>query len=106
MRSTHVPDTEREERMTEHSLDPQRAYEALAEAFHRFQQQEAEPTSQRITALQDAVVRATEAWQRCEPLRATREREFRYHVVKLKLLLAGATQRLDAAADCPLSQAA
>ena len=82
--------------MIEHPLDPQREYDALAEALQSFHAQEAQPTVQAITALQEAVVCATEAWQQCEPLRATREKEFRYHVVKLKLLLAGAYQTLDA----------
>ena len=92
--------------MSEHPLNPQLAYEALAAAVQRFQLQEAEPTAQRITALQEAVMRATEVWQRCEPLRAAREKEFRYHVVKLKLLLAGAAQTLEAVSGLPLSQAA
>jgi hypothetical protein len=92
--------------MTEHPLTPQLAYEALAEAGLSFQLQEAEPTAQRITALQEAVMRVTEVWQRCEPVRAAREEEFRYHVVKLKLLLASAAQTLDAVSGLPLSQAA
>ena len=56
--------------------------------------------------LQEAVSRATEVWQHCEPLRATREKEFRYHVVKLKLLVASAHQLLDTFSEARLSQAA
>jgi hypothetical protein len=92
--------------MTAHPLDPQVEYEALAEALQAFQAQEAEPTSQTIPALQEAVARATDVWQQCEPLRAPREKEFRYHVVKLKMLLAGAYQTRAATAGFPLSQAA
>jgi len=92
--------------MSEHPFNPQLADEALAEAVPSFQLQEAELTAQRITALQEAVMRATEVWPCCEPLRAAREKEVRYHVVKLKFLLASAAQTLDAVSGSPLSQAA
>ena len=59
--------------MTEPLLDPQMEYEALADALQLFQAQEAPPTAQSITALQEAVARAIDAWQRCEAVRATRE---------------------------------
>jgi len=45
-------------------------------------------------------------WQRCESVRATREKEFRYQVVRLKLLLAGAYQTLDALPGGRLPRAA
>ena len=82
--------------MAEHALDPQMEYEVLADALQLFQAQEAHPTAQSITLLQEAVTRAIDAWQRCESVRATREKEFRYHVVKLKMLLTGAYQTLEA----------
>jgi hypothetical protein len=82
--------------MTEPPLDPQREYEALAEALQIFQAQESRPTPQTLIALQQAVACATKAWQQCEPLRPTREKEFRYQVIRLKLLLAAAYQTLDA----------
>ena len=92
--------------MTEPSLDPQMEYEALAEALQLFHAQEAQPTTQSLTTLQEAVARATHVWQRCESVRATREKEFRYQVVRLKLLLAGAYQTLDALPGGRLPRAA
>ena len=79
--------------MTEPPLDPQRAYEALAEALRLFYAQP--PTDQGLTAVRDAVTHATVVWQRCEWQRATSTKEFRAHVVRLKLLLAGVCQTLD-----------
>jgi hypothetical protein len=76
--------------MTEPSLDPQRAYEALAEALRLFYAQP--PTDQARTAVRDAVTHAAEVWQRCELQRATSTKAFRAHVVRLKLLLAGVYQ--------------
>jgi hypothetical protein len=55
--------------MTEPPLDPQIEYEALAEALQIFQAQESQPTPQAIIALHQAVARAAQAWQQCEPLR-------------------------------------
>jgi hypothetical protein len=79
--------------MTEPPLDPQHAYEALAEALRLFY---AHPsTEQAFTAVWDAVTYATEVWQRCELQRTTSTKEFRVHVVRLKLLLAGVSQTLD-----------
>jgi hypothetical protein len=92
--------------MTEHPLTPQLADEGLDAAVQSLQSQEAGPTAQRITALQEVVMRATKVWQRGEPLRAAREKEFRSHVVKPKLLLASAAQTPDAESGLPLSQAA
>ena len=81
---------EREGMMSNHPLDPQLAYEVLAEALQTCQAQGMALTDQGLTALREAIACAMEVWQQCEPLRATREKEFRYHVVKLKMLLAGA----------------
>jgi len=92
--------------MTEPPLDPQREYEALAEALQIFQAQESQPTPHAIIALHQAVARAATAWQQCEPLRPTREKEFRYHVIRLKLLVAGACQTLDAHSGLRLPRAA
>ena len=79
--------------MTEPPLDPQRAYEALAVALRLFYAHP--PTDQARTAVREAVTQATEVWQRCEVQRATSTKEFRAHVVRLKLLLAGVYQTLD-----------
>ena len=92
--------------MIDHPLNPQIEYEMLADALQRFQAQGAPQTAQTITALQEAVARAAHAWWRCEPLRATREKEFRYHVIRLKLLVAGVAQTLDALPGGFLSRAA
>jgi hypothetical protein len=89
--------------MTEPPLDPQRASEALAEALRLFYAHP--PTDQARTAVREAVTQATEVWQRCEVQRATSTKEFRAHVVRLKLLLAGVYQTLDLLLDMP-SQAA
>jgi hypothetical protein len=79
--------------MTEPPLDPQRAYEALAEALRLFYAHP--PTAQALSAVREAVTQATEVWQRCEWQRATSTKEFRAHVVRLKLLLAGVYRTLD-----------
>jgi hypothetical protein len=92
--------------MTQHPRNPQLADTALAEAVQSLPVQEAGPTALRITVLQEAVMRATEVWQRGEPLCAAREQEFRSHVVKLKLLFARAAQTPDAVSGLSLSQAA
>jgi hypothetical protein len=89
--------------MTDHPLDPQAEYEALAAALQRAHEHQ-DPAAR--TALHAAVVRATAAWQRGEAVRATREKEFRYHVVKLKLLVAGAAQTLAALSGLSLPEAA
>ena len=90
--------------MSEPPLDPQRAYEALAEALRLFYAHP--PTDQALTAVRDAVTHATEVWQRCEVQRATSTREFRAHVVRLELLLAGVYQTLDILPDVPCQAAA
>jgi len=79
--------------MTEPPLDPQRAYEALAEALRLFYAHP--PTEQALTAVREAVTHATEVWLRCEVQRTTSTKEFRVHVVRLKLLLTGVYQILD-----------
>jgi hypothetical protein len=89
--------------MSEPPLDPQRAYEALAEALRLFYAQP--PTDQALTAVREAVTQATEVWQRCEWQRATSTKEFRAHVVRLKLLLAGVYQTLDIFPDVPCQAA-
>ena len=89
--------------MPEPPLDPQRAYEALAEALRLFYAQP--PTDQALTAVRDAVIHATEVWQRCELHRATSTKEFRAHVVRLKLLLAGVYQTLDVLPGVPCQAA-
>ena len=89
--------------MTEPPLDPQRACEALAEALRLFYAHP--PTDQARTAVREAVTQATEVWQRCEVQRATSTKEFRAHVVRLKLLLAGVYQTLALRPGVP-SQAA
>ena len=86
--------------------DPRNEYETLAEALRVFHADQHSPTPHAITALQDVVARVTDAWQQCEVHRATREKEFRYHVVRLKLLLAGAYQTLETLSGAPLSKAA
>jgi hypothetical protein len=82
--------------------DPRHAYETLAEALLVFRDHQDHPTAHAITELHAAVDRVTEAWQRCEAQRATQEKEFRYHVVRLKILLAGAYQTLEALSDAHL----
>jgi hypothetical protein len=89
--------------MPEPPLDPQRAYEALAEALRLFYAQP--PTDQALTAVWDAVTHATEVWQRCEVHRATSTKEFRAHVLRLKLLLAGVYQTLDVLPGVPCQAA-
>jgi hypothetical protein len=79
--------------MTDPPLDPQRTYEALAEALCLFYAHP--PTTQALTAVQEAVTQATAVWQRCERQRASSTKEFRAHVVRLKLLLAGVSRTLD-----------
>jgi hypothetical protein len=79
--------------MTDPPLDPQRASEALAAALRLFYAHP--PTDQALTAVREAVTQATEVWQWCEVQRATSTKEFRAHVVRLKLLLAGVYQTLD-----------
>lgn len=86
--------------------DPQDEYETLADALRIFHNSQESPTLHAIAELQDAVACVTEAWQRCEAQRATREKEFRYHVIRLKLLLAGAHQTLEALYEAHLSKAA
>ena len=86
--------------MTEPQLDPQHAYEALAEALHLFYAQP--PTDQALIAVRDAVTRATEIWQQCESHRATSTKAFRVHVVRLRLLLAGVYRTLDGLPGVPL----
>ena len=86
--------------------DPQHEYETLAEALRVFHADQHSPTPHAITVLQDTVARVTDAWQRCEAHRTAREKEFRYHVVRLKLLLAGALQILETLSGAPLSKAA
>ena len=88
-----------DEVMTEPTLDPQRTYKALAEALQLFYAQP--PTEQALTAVRDAVTRATEVWQKCELQRATSTKEFRSHVVRLKLLLAGVYRTLDVLPGVP-----
>ena len=89
--------------MTDPPLDPQRAYEALAEALCLFYAHP--PTAQALTAVREAVTQATEVWQRCEVQRATSTKEFRAHVVRLKLLLAGVYQTLDLLPGVPCQAA-
>ena len=89
--------------MTEPPLDPQRASEALAEALRLFYARL--PTAQARTAVREAVTQATEVWQRCESQRATSTKEFRAHVVRLKLLLAGVSQTLDLRPGVPCQAA-
>ena len=79
--------------MSEPPLDPQRACEALAEALCLFYAHP--PTDQALTAVREAVTQATAVWQRCEGQRASSTKEFRAHVVRLKLLLAGVSRTLD-----------
>ena len=79
--------------MTEPPLDPQRTYEALATALRLFYAHP--PTEQARTAVREAVTRAREVWERCEGQRASSTKEFRAHVVRLKLLLAGVSRVLD-----------
>ena len=86
--------------MTEPPLDPQRAYEALAVALRLFYAHP--PTDQARTAVREAVTQATEVWQRCEWQRAISTKEFRAHVVRLKLLLAGVSWTLDPRPGVPL----
>lgn len=86
--------------------DPRNEYETLAEALRVFHADQHSSTAHALTALQDTVARVTAAWQRCETHRMTREKEFRYHVVRLKLLLAGALQTLETLSGAPLSKAA
>jgi len=83
--------------MNDPPLNPQRAYEALAEALRLFYAQP--PTDQALKVMQDAVSHATEIWQRCEVQRVTSTKEFRAHVVRLKLLLAGVPRTLDLLLD-------
>ena len=87
-------------------LEPQHAYETLADALRLFHESQDHPTSHAITELQAAVERITEAWQRCEAQCVTGEKEFRYHVVRLKILLAGAHQTLEALYEAHLLKAA
>lgn len=89
--------------MTDPPLDPQRAYEALAEALRLFYTQP--PTDHALTEVRDAVTHATEVWQRCELQRATSTKAFRAHVVRLKLLLAGVYQTLDTLPGVPCQAA-
>jgi len=89
--------------MTEPPLDPQRAYEALAEALRLFYAHP--PTAQALTAVRDVVTQATEVWQRCERQRAISTKKFRTHVVRLKLLLAGVYQTRDLLPDVPCQAA-
>ena len=89
--------------MSEPPLDPQRAYEALAAALRLFYVHPL--TAQARTAVREAVTQATEVWQRCEWQRATSTKEFRAHVVRLKLLLAGVYQTLDLLPDVPCQAA-
>jgi hypothetical protein len=89
--------------MTEPPLDPQHAYEALAKALRLFYAHP--PTEQALTAVREAVTHAREVWQRCEVQRATSTKEFRAHVVRLKLLLAGVYQTLDLLPGVPCQAA-
>ena len=89
--------------MTEPPLDPQRASEALAAALRLFYAHP--PTDQARTAVREAVTQATEVWQRCERQRATSTKEFRAHVVRLKLLLAGVSRTLDLRPGVPFQTA-
>ncbi len=89
--------------MTDPPLDPQRASEALAAALRLFYAHP--PTNQALTAVREAVTQATEVWQRCEWRRTTSTREFRAHVVRLKLLLAGVSQTLDLRPGVPCQAA-
>lgn len=86
--------------------DPRTEYETLAEALRIFHVYRDHPPSHAITELRDTVAHVTDAWQQCEAHRTTQEKEFRYHVVRLKLLLAGAHHILDALSETGLSQAA
>lgn len=88
--------------MTDHALDPQRECEALADALRRFYEHAAPPPVPAMRAVREAVARATEVWQSCERQRGTSTKEFRFHVVRLKLLLAGVSQTLDVSPDLPL----
>ena len=89
--------------MSDPPLDPQRAYEALAEALRLFYAQP--PIDPALTAVREAVTHATEVWQRCEVQRATSTKEFRAHVVRLKLLLAGVSRTLDLRPGAPCQAA-
>ena len=88
--------------MIDHTLDPQRECEVLAEALQRFYAHPAPPPVPAIMAVREAVARATEVWQRCERQRTTSSKAFRAHVVRLKLLLAGVYQTLDILPAMPL----
>jgi hypothetical protein len=90
--------------MTDPPLDPQRAYEALAEALCLFYAHP--PTDPALTAVREVVTQATAVWQRCERQRATSTKEFRAHVVRLKLLLAGVSRTLDLRPGVPCQAAA
>jgi hypothetical protein len=85
--------------MTEPPLDPQCAYEALAQALRLFYAQP--PTDQTLTTVRDAVTHAAEVQRKCELQRATSTKEFRAHVVRLRLLLAGVYQTLDVLPGVP-----
>lgn len=61
--------------------DPRNEYETLLDALQIFHGYQEHLPAHTITELQDTVARVAEAWQRCEAQRATREKEFRYHVV-------------------------
>ena len=89
--------------MTDPPLDPQHACEALAAALRLFYAHP--PTDQARTAVREAVTQATEVWQRCEVQRATSTKEFRAHVVRLKLLLAGVSRTLDLRPGVPCQAA-
>ena len=89
--------------MSEPPLDPQRACEALAEALCLFYAHP--PTDPALTAVREAVTQATEVWQQCERQRATSTKEFRAHVVRLKLLLAGVSRTLDLRPGVPCQAA-
>ena len=89
--------------MTDPLLDPQAEYEAVTAALQRVHDAQ-DPAA--LTTLHEAIVHATAIWHRCEPLRTKREKEFRYQVVKLKLLLAGAHQTLEALEGAHLPKAA
>ena len=89
--------------MTDPPLDPQRASEALAAALRLFYAHP--PTDPARSAVREAVTQATEVWKRCEWQRATSTKEFRAHVVRLKLLLAGVSQTLDLRPGVPCQAA-
>jgi hypothetical protein len=86
--------------------DPRNEYETLADALRIFQESHEHRTPDAIAELQDVVARVTEAWQQCEAQRTSREKEFRYHVVRLKILLAGAHQTLETLYETHLLKAA